>query len=395
MKGNVSKIVLLLLALSLTPLSVANAEEERPTDRLRVFGEITEVDLGANAFVIHTKAGEELRFLVDEETRFRSPDGSVKGLEDLDEGKLAIVIGIKQDDGTLLAKVVGSGRFRGESEVVRAVGEITEVNSTGGSFSLEKQDGQVLVFETDEHTRFRSRDGSIQGVKDLEPGMVAAVVAVEQEDGSLLALLVAAAHKEDLPKLKRFKGEITNVVPGQDTFTISTKDGMAVSFITNERTRFVSRGGSIEDIHDLKKGMIAIVGAREQEDGTLVAVVVAAGYPSDLPGTGVDVRAAGRIVDLGVRSFTIEKRNGDRMTFDVDDETIYRSRDGSVNDFGDLKIGMIAMVGANRLEDGHLKAVWVGAAKPMKDRPDADETRPYRQPSEQNEIMTPASSYEL
>lgn len=376
MKGNVTKASLLFLILSLATFGVAYAEEEKPIDRLRVWGEINEVDVEASAFAVHTKAGKDLRFLVDEETRFRSPDGSVKGLEDLNAGMRAIVVAVRQEDGTLLAKVVGVTQFRGDREVIRVTGEIAAVNSANVSFTLEKRDGEVFSFQTNERTKFRSRDGSVKGVEELESGMIAAVVAVEQEGGALLALLVTAAHKEELPKLTRYKGEITDVVHGQGTFTITTQEGRDVSFQTDERTRFVSRDGSIEDIHDLKKGMIAIVGAREQDDGTLLAVVVAAGHKDDLPGPKVDVRAAGRIVNLGNGSFTIEKRNGDRITFNVDDATMYRSSDGSVKDFRDLKIGMITVVGAKRSGRGELKAVWVGVVKPVKDRPQPHDESP-------------------
>ncbi|TDI87022.1 MAG: hypothetical protein E2O74_00470, partial [Chloroflexi bacterium] len=81
----------------------------------------------------------------------------------------------------------------------------------------------------------------------------------------------------------RAAGEITGIVPGQGTFTLTSRQGEDFKFQTNDRTKFRSPNGSVEDIHDLKKGMKALVVATEQDDGTLLALMVAAGQPDDLP----------------------------------------------------------------------------------------------------------------
>jgi hypothetical protein len=209
--------------------------------------------------------------------------------------------------------------------------------------------------------------------------MVAFVLALEQEDGSLLALLVAAGNPEEIPDFERYQGEITKVVLGQGTFTISPSVGREITFQTSERTRYLSRGGKVEDLKDLEKGMTAWVAASQQED-ELLAIVVAAGYLSDLPGPEVDVRAGGRIVDLGDRSFTIEKRDGSRLAFEVDGSTTYRSRGGIVDGFDDLELGMAALVGGKRVGNDKIKAVWVGVWQPGGDRPEPVDAPPIRRP---------------
>jgi hypothetical protein len=176
--------------------------------------------------------------------------------------------------------------------------------------------------------------------------------------------MVVAGYKEDIPdNLVGYRGEITGVVPGQSTFTLETRAGEALTFQTNDRTRFRSRDGSVEDIHGLKKGMVAIVGALEQNDGTLLAIFVGVGYPEDERPI-VDVWSIGRIVALEERSFTIVTRGGESEEFLVDGSTVYRSRDGSISDFDDLEEGMIVLVGAKELGGGQLKVVWVGARRP-------------------------------
>lgn len=377
MRGKVSKAMLLVLALSLVMVGVAYAEEDVTGDRIRVVGEITGVDMLTNSFSLHTLGGDDLRFFVTRSTRFRSPNGSTQKLSDLEVGVRALVFGI-ESESELVALVIVAAKQDDIPDRVRVFGEIMGVVSTRGSFSLEKRDGKVVTILTNERTRFRSRDGSIQGLDDLETGMVAVIIAVEQEDGGLLALVVAAGYKEDLPNnLRMFKGDITKVVPGQGSFTLKTQEGEVISFQTNDRTRFVSRDGSVTDIHDLKKGMIALVGAVEKEEGSLMAIFVAA---ADFPDRPVDVRVGGQIIYLGERSFTIETRGGDRMTFSVDGSTRYRSRDGSVEGFDDLQVGMIAIVGAKELRNGELKAVWVGVGRSSAERDGRDSNRLEERP---------------
>ena len=244
---------------------------------------------------------------------------------------------------------------------VRVRGEITSVEVGAGSFGLHTARGEDLVFLVNDQTRFFGPDGELGGLEDLEVGMVAGVAA-KQDDGSLLALRVAAGHKEDV---LRVVGEITGVVPGQGTFTLEARDGASYEFQTGERTRFVSRDGSVEDIHDLKKGMHAAVAAVRRDDGWF-AVHVAVGEPKDRP--AVDVRAAGEILSVGSSIFTLHTRDDRTLVFQVNDETQFRSRDGSVNGFDDLEAGMRAIVAADE-EGGTLTALWVGVGKP---RPEAD-----------------------
>jgi len=194
-----------------------------------------------------------------------------------------------------------------------------------------------------------------------------------------LAVVGVAYAEEDVTEDRiRVVGEITGVDLVASTFSLHARSGMDLRFFVTCNTRFRSRDGSVTDINDLKKGMIALVSALQTEEGALLAVYVAAWNPANHP--GVDVRAGGRIVSLGDRSFTIETRGGDRMTFSVDGSTKYRSRDGSVKGFDDLQMWMIAIIGAKELGSGDLKAVWVGAGEPAAERPTLDSNRLEERP---------------
>ncbi len=373
-----TKALVLALVASITLSSVAFAEGDGPEsrDRLRrAVGTISAVDVTGSQFTLNTRSGQEVDIQVTEETKFRSRDGSIQGIEDLERGMLALVAGFRGEKGQWIATLVAAAHEEDLPERVRVAGEITSVEPAASAFSLKTKEGETVRFKVGERTRFRSRDGSIQGLEDLEPGMVALVIAVEGEEGGMLALMVAAGEPKERPQVQRFTGEITQVTPGRDTFSLKTREGAVLTFQVGERTRYRSRDGSIQGLQDLKAGMVALVAAVEGEDGQLVALLVAAGRPEDRP--RFDVRAAGRIVALGDRSFTLQTRSGERMTFAVDENTIFKSRDGSVSGFGDLEVGMGAIVGARKQEDGSLKAVIVGAGRIRGERPDG---RPDREP---------------
>ncbi len=194
------------------------------------------------------------------------------------------------------------------------------------------------------------------------------------------ALLLPAAvfAQEEAPERPegrmRAAGEITGVVPGQGTFTILTRKGDEIEFQTNENTKFRSPNGSVEDIHDLKKGMKAFVAAARQDDGTLIALMVAAGNMKDRPNRPeLDVKVGGEVTAVGASSLTIQTRNGESISFSANDSTHFKG----IGALDELEIGMKAAVGANETDDG-LLALFVGARHPG-DRPDQHH-RPGRGP---------------
>jgi hypothetical protein len=159
----------------------------------------------------------------------------------------------------------------------------------------------------------------------------------------------------------RYRGEITGVAPDDGTFTLKTPAGEEVEITVGDRTRFRSRDDSIQGIDDLEVGMLALVQGMKGSGGELNALLVAAGNAEDRP----DVRAIGVITAIGSRSFTLETRQGRSLSFEVDDSTNYRSRDGSVTSFEDLEVGMKAIVVGDEIDAGHYKAIVVGAGVPQ------------------------------
>ncbi len=355
------RIILVTAALTLGFVGVAYAEGDAPDNQLRIAGVILNVDFPGNTFAVRTLSGTDVHVHVTGNTEYRSRDGSVQGFEDLVVDMRIIVVGQERGDGTINASVVFAATPEEVPELMRLKGEVGGVGDR--YFTLLTEDGRSLTINVIDRTRFRSRNGEVTALSDLEPGMVALVTAADTEDNGIVALVVAAGTPggDIRDRVFRTSGEITGVVPGQETFTVQSKEGDSITFVTGERTKFRSRDGSVTGIHDLKRGMFAMVGAIKMEDGTNQALVVLAGSPEDRPERPKAVNATGKIVSLGSNSLTVETRSGDQKTFSVDGSTKYKSRDGSVNGFGDLEVGMISIVVGRDLGNGELLAVIVGA----------------------------------
>ena len=236
----------------------------------RAGGRITGVNVSESSFTLHTRSGEDLIFQVNENTHYR---GAVEGLSDLQEGMVAAVGAIEQDDGTLLA-VVLMARF----PLVKHAGTVTSVDVSANTFGLNTRSGDDLTFSVDENTRFRSRDGSVQGLEDLQLDMVALVSAKKEANGSFKAVVVGAGTAEQLPKFDfRTTGKV--ITKGKNSFTVETRNGDQYKFKVTDETHFRSRGDWLEDLGDLEIGMRVMVVSKELGNGQYHAQLVLAGRP--------------------------------------------------------------------------------------------------------------------
>jgi len=231
--------------------------------------------------------------------------------------------------------------------LVKARGEVIDVNLSAGKFQLEKHDGTVMTFFVDENTRFRGR---VESLEDLQVGWKAGVAAREGkgegEGGKLLAVLVIAGEPQELTKVR---GEITRVDPGAGTYQLQIPDGTLMNFLVNEKTRY---GGQINSLDDLQVGWKAGVVAKETSEGNLMTLALIAGDPLEL------VKAKGVVtaVDVGAGQFEIKKSDGTTGRYFVDEKTRYK---GQLSSLEDMQVGWQAAVAAKVDEDGKLTAVLV------------------------------------
>ena len=251
-------------------VGVALPDDFDPSQWRQLRGEVAAVDVVAGTFSLLKNDGETLSLLVDEGTRFA---GGLSGLEGLEVGTVVGVAAHVGEDGQLTARLVALSPAAKQTRPRR--GTVAAVNPAAGTFTLLTPQGEEITFAVDESTRYKSKDGSVAGLTDLQVDMVAVVMAQSQGNGLALATVVAAGDAEDLPEFDvRARGEVTDVA--EASLTIATADGETLTFRVDTQTRFFSSGGAVQSLDGLSIGATVIVGAVETEDGGLLAKVIAA-----------------------------------------------------------------------------------------------------------------------
>ncbi len=161
----------------------------------------------------------------------------------------------------------------------------------------------------------------------------------------------ALAADTDQPEGIRVRGEVIAVDASVGKFRIEKTDGTSLTFFVSEQTHF---RGEAQSLEELEVGWKVGVGAREDEDGKLWAVLVLSGDPEDY------FQTRGLVIDANTSAgkFTIEKPDGEKMTFFVDENTRYGGQLGSLED---LQEGWHAGVVATETSPGRMLAVGIVA----------------------------------
>lgn len=332
------------------------AQGERPgaLARLRrarpVVGQVMAVT--ESQFKIQTRAGVEVTFLVDENTRFRSREQSDLSFGDV---RVGLWVGVLADRREALAEtgkplarmVILLPEDVDPTKMSPARGRVVSVDISGKQFTLEDQQGQETTLSVDEDTIFRGEAANLAALKE---GMSAFAAAEKIANGDLLARSVRAGY---LPL--QVVGEISKVNASSDEFTLTTtRDSKALTFKVDQNTLFRSQDGALQSLDDLHVGMAASVFAKSQPGGTFLATQVAAGEKEDLP--QADKRILGRITEIGSDTITVTGRDRQEYTLQITSETRFRSRGNLVQGLEDLRQGMAVAVGANDLGNGQYQA---------------------------------------
>lgn len=318
-------------------------------DLLKARGKVTDVNTSAGKFAIETASGEELRFFVDENTRY---GGQISSLDELEEGMGAGVVYKEHSEGKWIAVGLVAGYA---PDLIKVRGEVTAVDAARGKFEILTEDGESMRFFVDEKTRYQ---GQLTSLEEMQVGWKAGVAAREVDD-QLIAVLVIAGTR---PEPVRVQGSIVDVNPERGLFSLEKTDGSVLTFLVNDRTRYK---GQITGIADLEEGMRAGVSGYEDQDGNLVALVVLAGNPADERPEIIKGLGTIKTISPGAGKFQLEQRDGSVLTVYVDGRTNYR---GEVDEFGDLEKGMRAGFAGYVDEDGKIIARWVVAGAPRTDR---------------------------
>jgi len=329
------------------------------SDINHVRGKVIDVNTSAGKFSIETPDGIEMRFFVDEKTRY---GGQISSLEELEEGMVAGVAYTEHSEGKLIAVGLIAGSA---PDLIKAKGEVTAVDANLGKFEIVTGDGTRMRFFVDEKTRYQ---GQLSSLEEMQVGWQAGVTAKEREDGTLIAVLVIAGIR---PETIRAEGIIVGVDAAAGKFRLEKGDGTILTFLVNEKTAYK---GQVEGIRDLEEGMRAGVGGYENQDGQLIARVVVAGNPQNERPEIIKAQGIIKTVSPGAGKFQLEKSDGSVLTVYVDSQTGYR---GQVESFDDLEKGMRAGFAGYINDDGAIVARVVAAGHPRADRPEVE--RPGRE----------------
>lgn len=154
---------------------------------LKLGGSVESVS--ASSFSISGRDGESQTISVNADTEYK---GDLSQLSDLEVDQNVGVAAVIQDNGSLLAKSVGSGREKRDGQ--RAGG--TVVSASGSTLTILNRDDEEMSFVVTDETKFASRDGSLTSLADLEEGQLVGVAYAEQEDGSLEALSIGLGGRK-------------------------------------------------------------------------------------------------------------------------------------------------------------------------------------------------------
>lgn len=257
---------------------------------------------------------------------------------------------------TLIALLIGAWAFsdasaQGDSPLARLrrarglLGQVTAV--ADNQFTLQTRQGETRDFLVDENTRFRSREQADLSLGDLEVGRWVEVFAPPAPDETPTARLVILLPEDfDPSKMKGLRGLVESVNLAGSLFTLKNRQGEISSVTVDDQTVF---RGQVENFSELQAGMAAFAVVETQEDGELLAKAVRAGFPI--------VRRVGEItaVDVAAGEFTLKTaRTDEQLTFQVDENTRFRSKDDQIAGLEDLQPGMVAAVTARQQPDGAL-----------------------------------------
>jgi hypothetical protein len=335
----------------------------------QVRGRVIDVNTSAGKFAIETPDGTEMRFFVDEKTRF---GGQISSLEELEVGMGAGVVYTEHSEGKWIAVGLVAGSA---PDLIKAKGEVTAVDTNLGKFEIVIADGTQMRFFVDEKTRYQ---GQLSSLEEMQAGWQAGVAAKESDDGKFTAVLVIAGIR---PEAVRAEGTIVGVDAAAGKFRLERGDGSVLTFFVDENTTYK---GKVEGIRDLEEGIRVMVGGYENQEERLIARIVGAGYPQNEHPELIRAQGIVKTVSPGAGKFQLEKPDGSVLTVFVDEQTGYR---GQVNSVDDLNKEMRAGFAGYINQDGVIIARVVMAGNPQPVRPEVERPGGERPAPESDSLL--------
>ena len=187
----------------------------------RGFGQV--IDVNSDEFSVRKQNGDSYVLVVNENTRFRTADGGEASFEDLQIDRWVVVLSQRSDSAERIVRlVVILPEDFDPSQFFGARGLIASVDLAADQFTLQTAEGEGLLFNVDENTRFL---GDIQALDELEPNMQAVVRAKVVDDSDPLALVLLTGEPREGTKRSRIVGQIEEIDTVNQTISIAPRRG--------------------------------------------------------------------------------------------------------------------------------------------------------------------------
>ncbi len=190
---------------------------------------------------------------------------------------------------------------------------------------------------------------------------------------STAALVPLAAAQEPTPPAgernrNRAAGKVTAV--GANSFELHTRSGADLKLHVDAATVYQDIQGNPKSFSDLKvAGKVGVAYELRGEAAFARRVLILPECTGERP---CFYRGVGQVTSVGDNSFEFTGLRGRQWTFEVDEDTRFISRDGSIRGLSDLKAGTPLFVAAWKNEDGEWYALIVRG--PVLPRPTAQPT---------------------
>lgn len=242
-----------------------------PANYERMRGLVSKINQSSQTIFLKTRNKGKVSIGFDENTKFI---GSVDSFSKIEEGMVAGLVAEKGSGDSYLARII---RLR--FPTVRVLGNIKDVVVSENTFTLiTKRNEKEITVTIDENTRFKSRDGSVEGIEDLEPDMIAIVIMPKentQESGNAqgTALAVIAGSPDRFPDFEwKMRGKV--VEKNNNSVTIENPKGERFTIQVTEETKIRSKDNTVENPEQIETGMHLLVGGKELGNGNVQAEVI-------------------------------------------------------------------------------------------------------------------------
>lgn len=260
----VTTILIILTLMGSTTAAFAQENQPEPNRPGGLRGKVTAID--GPVITIQNREGESQQITTDDKTRIRI--GREKGaLEDIEIGDPLAAAGIKNDDGSFLARLIiiaTPGQIR--RHTLR--GEVLEVNLNNQTLTVQGQGSQekTWLVKTIEATRYRVPGVDEAGLDDIEVGNHVLIVGQKDQDSenSGVAWVIAVIPEGGRAGL-RLRGQVTAVDESNHSFTLDTRRG-EFTVLTDESTLYLTRGDEEVSFDDIDVGSKVLVGGQKVEE---------------------------------------------------------------------------------------------------------------------------------